>query len=242
MEGTSDVDAIVVAAGTSERFGLLTPKLLVEVDGRPLLAHAVGAIAAHPGVERIVVMHPEAYAAPFVAAIRPFLPDDVAYAVGGPTRQATVRIGLDHVGTSRVLVHDGARPLVDAALIDRVMEPDAAAVVPTWEIPFSVAVGQSRMEEEVDRSRLRNIQVPQVFDTAILRQAHERAAAAGESVTEDGVLVFRLGHEVVFVPGLLLPGAVRTTTRSGILKSMLMTSRFNTPCSRSTRPSGSLGR
>jgi len=85
---------------------------------------------------------------------------------------------------------------------DRVVAVDAPAVVPTHSIPFSVSIGGDVMEAEIDRSILHDVQLPQAFDTQILRAAHERAVERGETATEDGVLVFRAGHEVRFVEGL----------------------------------------
>jgi 2-C-methyl-D-erythritol 4-phosphate cytidylyltransferase len=87
-------------------------------------------------------------------------------------------------------------------LIDRVVAVDAPAVVPTYAIPFSVSIGGEVMEAEIDRSILHEVQLPQAFDTAIFRAAHQRAVERGETATEDGVLVFRSGYEVRFVEGL----------------------------------------
>lgn len=120
---------------------------------------------------------------------------------GGSTRQESVVEGLKHVTSERVLIHEGARPLIDNELIDRVLAADADCAVPTIQIPFTVAVGESTMENELDRAQLHNVQLPQVFNTEVIRKAHERAIENGEAATEDSVLVHRMGNEVLFVKG-----------------------------------------
>ena len=120
---------------------------------------------------------------------------------GGSTRQESVVEGLKHVTSERVLIHEGARPLIDNELIDRVLAADADCAVPTIQIPFTVAVGESTMENELERAQLHNVQLPQVFNTEVIRKAHERAIENGEAATEDSVLVHRMGNEVLFVKG-----------------------------------------
>lgn len=196
------MDAILLAAGRSTRIGGSVPKQLVRVAGRPLVSYSLEVLLAHTAVERIVLTHPPGDEAALAAVLPPGAEERVVMVEGGETRQESVRRALGAVTTERVLLHETARPLITAALVDRVVAIDAPAVVPTHPIPFSVSIGGEVMEAEIDRSALHDVQLPQVFDTAILRAAHERAHQRGESATEDGVLVFRLGHEVRFVNGL----------------------------------------
>jgi 2-C-methyl-D-erythritol 4-phosphate cytidylyltransferase len=196
------MDAILLAAGRSTRMGGSVPKQLVLIAGRPLVLYSLDVLLAHPAVGTIVLTHPPGEKTALAAALPPGVGERLVMVEGGETRQESVRRALEAVTTQRVLLHETARPLITAALIDRVVAVDAPAVVPTHAIPFSVSIGGDVMEAEIDRSTLHDVQLPQAFDTAILRAAHERARQRGESVTEDGVLVFRLGHEVRFVTGL----------------------------------------
>ena len=166
-------DAIVVAAGASTRMGGVD-KLAAPIDGRPLLAWTLDALAAAPLVARLVVVT----SADRVEAIRdaPWLPAKVVSVVaGGDRRQGSVAAGLaelDRLDSGRasdddarvVLVHDGARPVVSPELIEGVataaaVHGAAIPVVPIGETVKRIAAG--RVEATVDRSALATAQTPQ---------------------------------------------------------------------------------
>ena len=130
--GSADVlaDVIVVAAGASRRMDGID-KMLVPIGGRPMLAWTLGALAASPVVERMVVVASSGNIAEISGA--PWLPDRVTrVVVGGDRRQASVAAGVDALGRGDresvegdaadrvILVHDGARPLISAVLIESV--------------------------------------------------------------------------------------------------------------------------
>jgi 2-C-methyl-D-erythritol 4-phosphate cytidylyltransferase len=142
------------------------------------------------------------------------MPERVALAVvaGGHSRTASVRLGLavlpDEVDV--VLVHDAARALVPAALVEAVVaavRDGAGAVVPGLGVADTIKnVDEAGVvTATVDRSRLRSIQTPQGFSRVVLMAAHEAAAGgeAGEAdeATDDAGLVERIGGRVVVVPG-----------------------------------------
>src|SRR5690606_37568500 len=113
---------LIVAAGRGQRFGGNGPKQYAPLKGEPLLRRALRAFAAHPGVGDIVVaIHPDdqdLFRAAAAGLSRVFATP------GGPTRQDSVRLGLEALSPLRpdlVLIHDGARPMIDGALIDRVI-------------------------------------------------------------------------------------------------------------------------
>lgn len=109
--------AVIVAAGRGSRAGGTLPKQWQALAGRPVLAHTIDAFRGH--VDRIVVViHPEDRAmAEAIAGGCDLVP-------GGATRDASVGNALEALAGSavtRVLIHDGARPLVSAAVIGRVL-------------------------------------------------------------------------------------------------------------------------
>src|SRR5438552_3777857 len=129
----ASVHALVVAAGLGSRFGGAVPKQYQPLGGANVLRHAVAALAGHPRIANVLVaIRPEdrALFERTVAGLR------VAAAIeGGATRQDSVRLGLEALAScrpQRVLIHDGARPFPDRALIDRVIDglDRAAAVIP----------------------------------------------------------------------------------------------------------------
>ena len=130
--------------------------------------------------------------------------EDILIARAGPSRQASVRNGLEHVATSRVVVHDAASPLATAEMVRGVLDGLEEADAVTVGVPLDETV--KRVEggvaiETLDRSGLWRVQTPQAFDTKILKRAHEEALAAGIEATDDAALVERLGLPVRVLPG-----------------------------------------
>src|SRR5438874_2468668 len=127
------VTAIIAAGGHGARFGGGIPKQLLDLGGRTILQRAVDAFDLHPRVDRIIVALPLPWTSEWGKYVHRGL-KPLLIVTGGDDRQASVANAFDGVDTSElarsdddvVLVHDAARPLVSAALIDRMI--DAAAV------------------------------------------------------------------------------------------------------------------
>src|SRR5215472_5469498 len=117
------VHALVVAAGQGSRFGGPLPKQYLPLAGATVLRHAVSALTGHPRIaEVLVVIRPEDRARfeQAVAGLAVLPPVG-----GGATRQDSVRLGLEALAPhcpDRVLIHDGARPFPDQALVDRIID------------------------------------------------------------------------------------------------------------------------
>ncbi|MBA3236356.1 MAG: 2-C-methyl-D-erythritol 2,4-cyclodiphosphate synthase [Chloroflexi bacterium] len=157
-------------------------KLSIEIDGRPLLAWTLAAVAAVPTIRRIVVVTTRERRSAIEAA--DWLPAAVSEVViGGGRRQESVHAGfmaLDAGATDEygvVLVHDGARPLVQPSLIEAVIDATArhGAAIPI--VP--VAETLKRIDGEwvgttVDRTALGAAQTPQGVRRDVLREAYQR--------------------------------------------------------------------
>ncbi len=223
-------DAIVVAAGSSSRMGG-PDKLDHPVGGRPLLAHTLAAIAAAPEVRRIVLVTAEDRLDRIRAAA--WLPARVASVVaGGPRRQESVAAGLaelDRLAAAGatdlrdgdvggaperataedsdpvVLVHDGARPLVDPALVSRVARSAAAlgAAIPVVPLAETLKrIDGDRVAGTVDRDKLATAQTPQGVRRSILAEAFGRFPANGpETWTDEAALLEACRIVVHAIPG-----------------------------------------
>src|SRR5260221_224650 len=114
--------ALIVAAGRGSRFGASTPKQYVDLAGKPVLRHSLDTFARHPKVAGVlVVIHADDRALYDSATAGLSLLPPVT---GGATRQESVRRGLESLNDLKpdhVLIHDAARPLIDASLIDRML-------------------------------------------------------------------------------------------------------------------------
>ncbi len=196
------MDAIVLAAGRSVRMGAGKEKQLMRIGGKPMFIFAVERLLDHGAIDQVILVVRDDRIEHIQSVLDSYqLGDSVMVVPGGATRQESVWCGLQHVTSERVMVHEAARPVISRPLLDRVVAPDDDAVVPVVEIPFTVAVGGDLMEEMVERNTLRNVQLPQVYRTQVLREAHDLAMRDEFVSTEDSQLVFRMGTPVRFVEG-----------------------------------------
>ena len=220
--GALRAGVVVVAAGSGDRLGASVPKALVRLQGRSLLAHALGGLAA-AGLPPAVVVHTPGQRAPFAAAAEG-LPV-AAMVPGGATRTQSVAAGVAALagvtgdGVEVVVVHDAARPLtpppVIAAAVRAVREDPgvlaAAPGIPVTDTLKRTAGGRGPLAGRevvgtVDRTGLVGIQTPQVFPSRVLRRALA-AVPEGHEVTDDLALVEQLQAvgdlqgRVVVVPG-----------------------------------------
>ena len=153
------------------------------------------------GCEPVVVAAP----ADYLDEAQRFLGTRVVQLVeGGPTRQQSVANALDKISTELVLVHDAARPFVQAevveATLDALSECDGA--VPIVQVHDTVKeVADDRVVRTVERDDLGLAQNPQAFRTNVLRAAHERARANRFEATDDAQLVENYGGTVRTVAG-----------------------------------------
>jgi 2-C-methyl-D-erythritol 4-phosphate cytidylyltransferase len=125
---------------------------------------------------------------------------------GGATRQESVRNGLIcSSGSSRVLIHDGVRPLISPGLIDRVIRglSGVDGCIPALKVSDTLKEGSEGMVvRTIPRSNAYQIQTPQAFVTELLVKAHERAARKGAlDFTDDSALVEEAGGRVRIVEG-----------------------------------------
>lgn len=195
-------DAIVLAAGVSERMG--ADKLMLEVSGLPLLAWTLRAVAAARTVRRIVVVGHESRleslaAQPWLRAVSPTL------VAGGDRRQDSVANGFSATDGEVVLIHDGARPLVTPELVDRVAvgAREHGAAVPIAPVPESMRqVVDGEIVGILDRHGLYRSQTPHGIRHEVLAHVYEQVDPHGaELFIDETTLVQSTGFRVSTVPG-----------------------------------------
>ena len=189
------VAAIIVAAGRGTRAGGAVPKQWQQLAGKPVVAHSILAFAGLADLV-ILVIHPDdrAFAAPL----------GVRLVEGGATRDASVCNALEHLsgtGITRVLIHDGARPLVSRTLIRRLIAALDGSVAAAPAVPVTDALWRGRDLHVIgtqDRTGLWRAQTPQAFHCDAILAAH-RAHPGGAA---DDVEVARAaGLDVAIVEG-----------------------------------------
>jgi 2-C-methyl-D-erythritol 4-phosphate cytidylyltransferase len=195
---------VVVAAGRGERLGSPYPKAFAKLGGRPLLAESLERLDRSDWIEGMVVVVPAEWEEPAILLAEEVGAGKVTLAVpGGETRSDSVRAGLAEVPEEAavVLVHDAARPLVDEAVVERVVlalgdEWDGAVPVMPVLDTLKRADGDA-VVETIDRTGLVAAQTPQAFVAGTLR----RALAAGGAESDCAGSVERAGGRVRVVPG-----------------------------------------
>jgi 2-C-methyl-D-erythritol 4-phosphate cytidylyltransferase len=172
-----------------------------------MLLHSVQEFMARPDVAIVVVVLPKAYAADPPPWLFQCDTDRLLVSAGGRERIESVYSGLEDVPEECdvVLVHDAARPLVDAATIDRVVAEARAGRGAVAALPVVDTLKEvddtGRILRTVDRARLWRAQTPQGFPRAMIERAHVLARRDGVSATDDAALCERLGDHVVVVRG-----------------------------------------
>jgi len=196
------MDCIYLSAGLGARMKEKQPKQFLTLLGKPVFIYALEIMESLPEIERILLMYHPDYEALYRDYLERYNIARVQLVPGGETRQQSVYNGLQKAETDRVLIHEAARPFITRELLlDLMACPGEVAVIPTIPIPFTVSSGTEYMDGILERKTLHNVQLPQVFDRAVLLAAHDQARTEGFSANEDGVLVFRAGQRVRFIPG-----------------------------------------
>ncbi len=196
--------AVIVAAGNASRMGGID-KVMAPLRGEPMIVHSVRAFQACDAIKEIIVVTRPDLVSPIMELCQGF--DKVqAVVVGGASRPESVAIGLSALSDKARLaaIHDGARPLITWEVIDRTVRAAnsygaAAPGVPVKDTVKTVVGGL--VKETPERSLLRAIQTPQVFDADLLRGALTKAANDGAQITDDCSAVERMGMSVRIVEG-----------------------------------------
>lgn len=198
-------------------------KLWHSLAGRIILARTIDVFENSPCIDTIIlVLNAERLADANALRQREAWQKIAAIVPGGSRRQDSVCAGLDALtqlapDTQWVMIHDGARPLVTASILEAglfaAQEHDAAvAAVPVKDTIKQVQHGA--VSATLDRSLLWSVQTPQVFAFPLIHQAHHSTAAEQE-VTDDAALIEQLGKRVAIFPGAYTN--IKITTREDLL-------------------------
>ena len=191
--------AIILAGGSGSRMGAGMNKVLMPLDGETVIARSLRAFAGMVD-GMILVSRSEDMQQMQLAAAQDGI--DVRIVAGGATRQESVWNGLCALpeACTHVMIHDGARCLVDKATIERCKASVLECGTGVAAIPVIDTIKETDAEELVvstpDRSALRAVQTPQGFSLEIIREAHRKAQEAGFIGTDDASLVERLNIPV----------------------------------------------
>ena len=196
--------AVIVAAGNASRMGGID-KVMAELGGEPMIVHTVRAFARCDAIKEIVVVtRPDLITR--ITSLCAGFPKVQAVVAGGKDRQESVELGLNALSAKVRLaaIQDGARPLITDAVIDRTVRAanTYGAAAPAIAVKDTVKVVTGGVVTTTpDRSSLRAVQTPQVFDFDLLRGALKHARQSGAAITDDCSAVEQMGFSVKIVEG-----------------------------------------
>ena len=200
--------ALVAAAGSSSRMGGIN-KLLEPLDGIPVLVRTLTALERAQRVDSIVIATREEDLITVSQLCKTYGITKCKKVIrGGEDREHSVLLAALEAepDTELLAVQDGARPLVSPALIDRVIEAAQRCGAAAPAIPVKDTIKTVRedgaVEETLERSHLRAVQTPQVFEASLLKAALQAALEEGAVLTDDCSAVERLG-KVVYLLSLI---------------------------------------
>ncbi|MDD6723708.1 MAG: 2-C-methyl-D-erythritol 4-phosphate cytidylyltransferase [Muribaculaceae bacterium] len=225
------INIIIVAAGTGSRFGGKVPKQFCLMAGRPLLMHTIDAMRrALPGA-KITVVLASSMMVYWKELCRRYSFQSPDVTPGGASRWESVRnaVMLDspYGENEIILVHDGARPLVDKRMVEMLVDSArlVGAVIPVVAVTNSLRhLDGKGLSHAIDRSEYVAVQTPQAFDAGLLCQAYGQPFSP--SFTDDASVVEALGHNITLVEGstdnikITNPGDIETA-------ELLMRRQFN---------------
>jgi 2-C-methyl-D-erythritol 4-phosphate cytidylyltransferase len=202
-----DVGVVIVAAGAGSRVGGSELKQFRWIAGKPMLLHSVQRFHARPDVAMVVCVLPRSHAGDPPPWLFQSDLDRLLVCAGGRERGDSVYNGLEDLPEECeiALVHDAARPFVDGAMIDRVVQ---AARARTGAVPCLPVIDTLKQTDDgttvvrtIPRDGLWRAQTPQGFPRLMIEDAYVQARRDGISATDDAALCERYGYPVVVVRG-----------------------------------------
>lgn len=195
---------VILGAGSGSRVGAEVNKVLLDLDGMPVLAHSVVTVLGLPDVDPVVLVCRPGEEDRVAAAVGPHLGDrDLLLVPGGATRHASEQAALavladriDQGEVDVVAIHDGARALATAGLFTQAIAVarEYGGAVPTVDLPGLLPRDP---RSQLPPGRLAGVQTPQAFRAAPLLDAYRAAAREGFDGTDTAACLERYRPDVV---------------------------------------------
>ncbi|MGC7871460.1 2-C-methyl-D-erythritol 4-phosphate cytidylyltransferase [Desulfosporosinus sp. SYSU MS00001] len=204
----AELGIVIPAAGQGKRMGAEGNKQFLSLRGQPILVHTVRVFQMSDCVSEIVIVGAENDLALIKDLVIRYKLDKVArICQGGVQRQDSVRLGVLALSSTiqRVVVHDGARPLLTLKDFHRFLQAAEGFTAATMGIQVKDTIKQINdfgcVTDTLPRERLRAVQTPQIFERQTLEAAHLRAASNGYYGTDDASLLEWMGYPVQVIEG-----------------------------------------
>ena len=226
------ITAILLAAGSGLRLeGSVTPKQFIKVNRTPLYQYPLQVFLKHPKVNRILLVVPTSFVAKVKDEVKKFSktkPIDVIS--GGLYRQDSSYLALTYLQNNLtpdfVIIHDVARPLITAALIDRVItsvkKNNAVTLARKVNDSLFVTGEDTTLETYISKNDVYLAQTPQAFNFPLILEAHQHANALQIKMAIDDASLLKLMNKVVIVvPGSRFNFKIVTQDDLSMLKLLI---------------------
>jgi 2-C-methyl-D-erythritol 4-phosphate cytidylyltransferase len=191
---------ILLAGGQGSRMKHSVPKQYLLLHGKPIMVHVLERIDVLDKIGEIIITCPQSYIDKTKEIVESYgLTKKIIYTEGGATRQESTYNALKLVSSPSVIIHEAARPFVRSDEFEKLISVEDESATYALDIPFTVLKGHEYIEENLNRSELLNIQLPQKFNTKKLIEAHEAAIKHNKLYTEDASLYFEYTKEKIRV-------------------------------------------
>lgn len=195
------LDLLFLCAGRGSRVGLEVPKQFAELRGKPVMIYSLEVYERIPQIGHKIIIHAAGESNRIQAILDRYKITNYLLVQGGETRQESVRRGLAHVSTPRVVTHNAAVAFVSVQTVMQAIATMADCVTTSSKVKDNmVAVGNGSLRH-VSRHGMYVINSPQTFRTSVFRAAHACAEKEGLKFSTDAELMLHYEHEVRLVSG-----------------------------------------
>jgi 2-C-methyl-D-erythritol 4-phosphate cytidylyltransferase len=222
--------AIIAAAGAGARMASDRPKQFLLLAGTPIIFHTLKPFEQSDSIKEVIVVLPAEESAGFLSLAGKFGVRKVSRVVpGGTTRAESVKRGLAAIRSATaeiVAVHDGVRPFVTVEEIDRTIvaaQTSGAAILVAPVTDTIKQVNDQGVVKTLDRGGLRRALTPQCFRYELLRQAFQQVDTNDPALTDESLLLERLGIQVSVVEGSTKNIKITTAEDLAIAEALLST-------------------
>lgn len=196
---------LLLNGGIGTRIGADRPKQLLDIKGIPILVYALVAADKVSDISEIILNYPPGWRDEIERIVENYaVKTPVVLVEAGESRSESVEKALAAASNHQVIIHEAARPLVTRADFEELIAAEGQNVAYMLPISFTVAPVDSEtrlVTGSLDRSRLRNVQLPQKFDAGALAAGFARAHDQGLTYTEEATMLADAGYEVRFIDG-----------------------------------------
>lgn len=189
---------ILACAGKGTRTGFEQNKLLINQNGKTILEHTLSAFIESKLIDQIII----ATSKDDYESIKQIVPNDIILILGGETRTQSIKNALDYVNGDIVLIHDGARPFVSTNMIKDCIDTTKkfGSAIPIVQSRDTVAKIDSQfITEYIGKESLGNVQTPQGFTTALIKEAYENVG--DRTFNDDGEIYLNYTGKLAYYNG-----------------------------------------